>query len=99
MSTDDGLHSFELKELAEILIKHQGLHEGLYDLGFELNVGFGNVGPSREQALPGAVFGIKAVGLSRVSEPGPHTLDAAVVNPAAALKRRRRVSSQSSKGS
>lgn len=90
MSTDGNLRPFSLKELAEILVRHQGLHDGLYDLAFEVSVGFGGFGPTKEESLPGAVFGIKAVGLTRVSEIGPHTVDAATVNPMPGKRPQRR---------
>ena len=53
-----------LTELAEILSKHHGLHEGLYEVAFELQVGIGAIGPAPGSTLPGAMVGIK-VGLRK----------------------------------
>jgi len=72
----------DLKELAALLIKHFGHHEGLYDLAFQLQIATGAIGPNKDSLLPGAMFGIAGVGLKRVEKLGMNTLDAADVNPA-----------------
>lgn len=79
--TDSTLPSLELKEVTAILIKHHGLHEGLYDLAFELQMGVGRFALDPGPPLPGAIFGIRSVGLVRATDPGPATVDAAEVNP------------------
>lgn len=71
-----------LRDLAELLIKHRGLHEGLYNLAFQFQIAVGAVGPSPEAAVPGAMLGVSGVGLEKVDQAGPHTVDAAVINPA-----------------
>lgn len=71
-----------LQELAELLVKHKGLHEGLYNLAVQFQFAIGAVGPSPEAVVPGVMFGVSGVGLEKVDQPGPHTVDAAVVNPA-----------------
>jgi ABC-type sugar transport system substrate-binding protein len=76
-----------LREVTELLIKHYGLHEGLYDLSFEIVMGASRVASEQGRQLPGAFFGIRNVGLVRASELGSGTVDAAVVNPPAAAKR------------
>ena len=75
-----------LRELATILIKHFDYHEGLYDLGFGVQIAVGRVGPVQagpepEAQFPGAAFGISGVGLSKANVVGPFTVDAAEVNP------------------
>lgn len=76
-----------IKELTDVLIKHYGLHEGLYDLTVEFQIGVGSVGPNKEQLLPGAMVGVSRVGLVAVKGAAPSVVDAAQVNP---LKRTRR---------
>ena len=71
-----------LREAAELLVKHNGLHEGLYNLLFEFQIAVGAIGPSPELAIPGGMFGISGIGLEKVAAAGPHTVDAAIVNPA-----------------
>lgn len=73
--------SLEHRDLAEILVKHHNLHEGLYDLAFEFQIAVGAIGPSPESVLPGAMIGIKGVGLMKADKEGPQTVDAAKVNP------------------
>lgn len=75
---------FSLTELTEILIKNQGLHDGLYNLSVQLQIGVGSVGPSPELICPGAMLGVSRIGLSR-TEKGKeniHTVNAAEINPA-----------------
>lgn len=75
---------FSLTELTKILIKNQGLHEGLYNLSVQLQIGVGAVGPSPELICPGAMLGVSRIGLSR-TEKGKeniHTVNAAEINPA-----------------
>lgn len=70
-----------LPELATVLIKHHGLHEGLFDLTIEFSIAVGAVGPSAEQRLPGAMLGVSRIGLAPAQTTGPNTVDAARVNP------------------
>ena len=69
------------KDLAALLVKHYGLHEGLYALLVEFQIGMGHVGPSKEDRTPGAMIGLHGVGLAKATEPGPLVVDAAEVNP------------------
>lgn len=70
-----------LKDVTKIVIKHIDLHEGLYNLVFQFQIAVGAVGPSPETVVPGAMFGVSGVGLEKVPNAGPHTVDAAIVNP------------------
>lgn len=70
-----------MQQLAALLVKHYGLHEGKFDLSVEFKIGVGAVGPSKNDVLPGAVVGVAKVGLAPSEEDGPMTVDAAVVNP------------------
>lgn len=72
-----------------MLVKHFGLHEGIYDLAVELRLAVGQVG-TREDSLPGAIVGVSAIGLQKTEKAGPHTVDAAKVNPT--IKKPRRAS-------
>lgn len=82
--------SLTLKEVGALLVKHFGHHDGLYDVALAINVAVGNIGPSADQALPGAMFGISGVGLVKANQVGPNTVDAAVVNPAKAARAKRK---------
>lgn len=71
----------DTKGLITVLVKHYGVHEGLFDLFLEYQMAFGTFGPSPELQVPGAVVGISKLGLTRVNVMGPLTVDAGVVNP------------------
>lgn len=70
-----------LKELATILVKHYGYHEGFYEVGVQFNIAIGTVGPDPTQVAPGAVLTVGGIGLSRCTEANVLAVDASVVNP------------------
>jgi len=72
---------FSLLELTEILVKHQNLHEGLYNLSFAFQIAVGAVGPSPELICPGAMIGVSRIGLAKTETANIHTVDAAEFNP------------------
>jgi len=72
---------FTYQELAEILIKHEGIHEGLWGIYVEFGIGATNIGQGPNDILPAAVVPIVKLGLQRFTEPNNLTADAAKVNP------------------
>jgi hypothetical protein len=82
MSENTPIEPLSLKELAEVLVKHHGFHEGLFDTAIEFQFALGQVGPTKESQMPGAMIGISRIGLARTDKPGPHSVDPANVNPA-----------------
>lgn len=75
-----------LRDLAEILIKHYGYHDGFYEVGVQFNISvgpIGSAGPDLTQVAPGAVMTVGGIGLSRCTPSSPLGVDASVVNPAA----------------
>lgn len=74
-------NELKLTELLELLVRHFGHHEGLFDLAVHFKIGAGAVRPEKGEVLPGAIFGFAGISLKRVDKVGPNTLDAAVVNP------------------
>lgn len=79
--------SHELREITEILVKHHNLHEGLYDLTLEFQISVGAVGPDPSSVVPGAIFGVKGIGITKVEKSGLSTVDAAEVNPSVQVKK------------
>jgi hypothetical protein len=73
--------NFSLRELAEMLIRHQGIHSGNYELSINFQIAVGAVGPSENNVLPGAMIGVSGFGLVPAMAIGPNTVDAAIVNP------------------
>lgn len=81
------LYNFSHKEVVEALIKHQGLHEGLWQLVVEFGIQGANMGPSPDQIVPAAIIPIIRIGLKRGEEENALCLDAAKVNPKAAKQK------------
>lgn len=71
-----------LRELTKLLIKHHGVREGLFETAIEFKFALGQVGPTPDDALPGAMLGVSRIGLVAADKTGPATVDAAEVNPA-----------------
>jgi hypothetical protein len=79
------IFTFEYKEVAELLVKQQDIHEGHWAIVFELGLAGGVFAfpPDVENFAPTAVVTIKKIRLQHFDEPTPLTVDAAEVNPAA----------------
>lgn len=75
------LYSHDLREIAEILVKHHNFHEGLYELTVEFQIAVGAVGPDSSSIAPGAMIGVRRIGLMKASAAGPSTVNAAEANP------------------
>lgn len=74
--------------ITEVLIKHYGLHEGLYELLIQYQIGAANIGPSPEETAPSAVVGVSQLGLVKVEAKGRTAVDAAEVNPKKAASKK-----------
>jgi hypothetical protein len=74
---------FSFKQIAEALVKAQGIHEGLWAIYVEFGIGAGHIpaGLNTETILPAAVIPIVKMGIQRAEQPTPLTVDAAEVNP------------------
>lgn len=78
---------FEYKEITELLIKHQGLHEGLWSLTIQFGFQAANINvkteedESKEVLVPGVIIPLMKMGIQKNDKPNPFTVDAAEVNP------------------
>lgn len=75
------------KEVVEALIKFQDIHEGIWQLYIEFGIAAANVGvgkdqAGKDQASPAAIVPVQKIGLHKVDEENPLSLDASKVNPA-----------------
>lgn len=70
-----------LRDLAVLLVRDGNIHEGLYDISLEIQVAIGNLGPTPTDSFPGALVGVKSIGLLPAEKANPNTVDAAMVNP------------------
>jgi hypothetical protein len=82
-STNPATPPLPLREVGILLVKHHGLHEGLWDVALHIGVSIGQLGVSPDKSYPGAMFTVSGVALSRVDKIGPLTVNAAEVIPAA----------------
>lgn len=81
MQANSPTEPLSMRELAEVLIRHHGLHEGIYDTAIEFQFALGQVGPDPQKPMPGAMLGVSRIGLVKVNNAGPQSVDAAKVNP------------------
>jgi len=71
-----------LIEMTEVLIKHYGHHEGIFNLSVEFQIGVGNVGPDPSLQGPGAAISVHRIGLAAAPvPPNRSSVDASKVNP------------------
>ncbi len=75
---------FTYKEIAEALVRQQGIHEGLWGVYVEFGIAAANVGstPESNDVVPAAIVPVQKLGLQRFPEANNLTVDAAEVNPA-----------------
>lgn len=80
-------HLFSFQELAEALVKKQGLHEGLWAVYIEFGIGAANINTKEggKEYVPAAIVPVKSIGLLRSSEENNITVDASRVNPKMAI--------------
>lgn len=76
-------HLFSYQEVAEALVKKQGLHEGLWAVYFEFGIGAANFNTKEggKDLVPAAIVPLQSMGLLRATEENNLTVDAAAVNP------------------
>ena len=79
-------YSFTYPEIAEALIKQQGIHEGLWGVFLDFGLEAANVRPpdgSEGGFFPAAIVPVQRIGIQRFRDGNYLTVDAAVVNPVA----------------
>lgn len=74
--------AYSFKELAEILVKEQGIHEGFWGIYVRFGIKALNMGETEADLKPTALVPILEMGLGRMDEVNSLSVDAAVVNPA-----------------
>ena len=69
-------------ELTTLLVRHHGLHEGLWTLDVQFNAaGYNNTPQGMEQSFPAVTLSMTSVGLVCPKTADHLTVDAAAVNP------------------
>lgn len=79
---------FDHKEVAEALVKRQGIHEGIWGLSVHFGLHAANVALSDQQANPAAIVGVVKIGIQKLEKESDLTVDAAKVNPRPSPKRK-----------
>lgn len=72
---------FSFKELTELMIKKQDLHEGLWSISVKFGINAANVSMGGTDPLPTALVPILEIGLQKLDQPTPLSVDATEVNP------------------
>lgn len=78
--TDHKKFKYSMRELTEMLVKHEGLTEGKWMLSVEFGITATNLGPDSENLTPAAVVPIVNVGLIESDKINNLTVDAATYN-------------------
>jgi len=82
MMAEANQYMFPYKEVVEALIKHQGLHDGVWSLLVKFGIGAANIGPSDDTLIPTAMVPVLELGLTKATKESNLAVDAARVNPA-----------------
>ena len=72
---------FSFQELAEMMVKQQNIHDGLWGIYLRFAIGAANAADATGSFYPTALVPVKEIGLQRFDEPNSLTVDAAKVNP------------------
>jgi len=74
---------YDLKELTALMLQDQGIRSGLWMIWTRFNLGAANIAPPEDQpggaVGPAAIAVLAEVGIQRVGEPGPLSIDASEV--------------------
>jgi hypothetical protein len=81
-------YTFSSKEVAEALIKQQGLHEGTWGIYVEFSLAAGNIPDPTGNPVPAAIVPITKLGIQRFAANHPLAVNAAEVNPQRTLKKK-----------
>jgi hypothetical protein len=83
-------YMFDHKEVVELLVKKQGLHEGVWMLSLEIGQAAASVpAPDGKSLLPAAINIVQRIGLKKHDgAPSNLTVDAAEMNPAPSATKR-----------
>lgn len=73
--------SFKHTEIVEMLIKKQGIHEGVWGLFVRFGFNATNVGPTEGDLMPAAILGVIEIGLQKFEKESNISLDAGKINP------------------
>jgi hypothetical protein len=73
------LIKFSYQELAKLMVKEQGIKEGLWGVYVKFGLAGANTGPSDETQYPTAIVPLLELGLQKFDKPSSLAVDAAKV--------------------
>ena len=73
--------TFSYKELAEVLVKKQDIHEGIWGLYVRFGINAANIGQNDDELKPSAIIPILELGLQKFEKENNLSVDAAKINP------------------
>jgi len=85
---------FGFQELAAILVREQGITEGLWGIYIEFGLGAANINtaPGEKMLAPAAINIVQKLGIQKFAEANNLTVDASEVNPKTPAKSTKRPS-------
>jgi len=78
--------TFKHAEIVELMLKKQGIHEGIWGIFIKFGMGASNVGPTEAELMPAAIIPVLEIGLQKFEKESNLAVDAARVNPRVADK-------------
>ena len=73
---------FSFQELAELMVKERGVHDGLWGIYVKFAIGAANAADATGTFYPTALVPVQELGLQKFAVANNLTVDAAIVNPA-----------------
>ncbi len=74
--------AFSHREVVEMLIKNQDIHDGFWGIMIEFGFGAGAFpAPPKGNPVPGAIVQVSRIGIQKFDQPVPESVNAAEVNP------------------
>jgi hypothetical protein len=73
--------TFEYKEIVQALVKHQGIHEGIWGLTIQFGLQVSNIKVGEKELVPGLIIPLVKMGIQKLDKVTPLSVDAAKVNP------------------
>jgi hypothetical protein len=81
--------TYSYKELVALMVKDQGIREGIWGLVTRFGLKATNLGTSDTDLVPSAIVGVIHIGIQRMDKPTNLTVDAAEVSRATSSKQGR----------
>jgi hypothetical protein len=72
-------YNFSLADVAALLIQEAGVKEGLWMIGVNFGIVVTSAGPDKDHVRPSALVCVENLLLTKTTEPGPLTFDAAEI--------------------